>query len=62
MATVIETRCKIVYLGTEGYSEGYVWLTDEEYAIVEKVLDPSNWEDTYIDKWSGGAMIEKLED
>ncbi len=39
-------RCNILVTG-EDFAEGKVWLTDEEYKTVRRVLDPGNWADAY---------------
>ena len=53
-----EFKCRITFRGTEGVSSGYVWLTEEEYSIVERALNVHGWEDACIDTWSGEATIE----
>lgn len=39
MAEIIKNRYRIVFMGSEGFCYGDVWLTDEEAKLTKKILD-----------------------
>ena len=56
-------KCDLI-LSAEGNATGYVYLTEDEYNIVKKVANTSNWQDFEDEGWSGtfGIYCEELEE
>lgn len=46
-----------VWLIAERMTTGFVYLTEEEYKLVEYVTDPSNWDELEEESYSGSFVI-----
>ena len=49
-------------LSAEGETTGTMMLTKEEYEIVKRVTDPSNWDDVEWESWCGSFFINMEEE
>lgn len=55
-------KCDLA-LSAEGETTGYMYLTEEEYNIVKRVVNINNWESLDYEAWCGSLSIycEELE-
>ena len=53
-----DKKTYIANLGAECDTEGLIDLTDEEYAVALKVINPDNWRDCYKSNYSGSFELK----